>query len=146
MADAVTSQVILNDKNLYVLHLTNISDGTGESAITKIDVSTLTAGYDAATCLGVDLLAVQWAIQGFTYISLLFDATTDDLACIIPSGVGYLDYSYVPHNSGGNTVRSIGLFDPRSTGTTGDLKLTTTGAASGSTYDLTIWCRKRSAY
>ena len=39
MADAVTSQTILDDggKNL-IMKFTNISDGTGESAVAKIDV------------------------------------------------------------------------------------------------------------
>lgn len=43
MADAVTSQTILDDggKNL-IMKFTNISDGTGESAVAKIDVSALT--------------------------------------------------------------------------------------------------------
>ena len=43
MADAVTSQTIQDDNRKAVLKFTNISDGTGESAVTKIDVSALQA-------------------------------------------------------------------------------------------------------
>ena len=43
MADTVTSQTIQDDNRKAVLKFTNISDGTGESAVTKIDVSALQA-------------------------------------------------------------------------------------------------------
>ena len=46
MADAVTSQTIgdnVGAKNILV-KLTNISDGSGESAVTKVDVSALAFG------------------------------------------------------------------------------------------------------
>ena len=39
MADAVTSQTIQDGERKAILKFTNISDGTGESAVTKIDVS-----------------------------------------------------------------------------------------------------------
>ena len=43
MADAVTSQIINDNKGAksILVKLTNISDGTGESAVTKVDVSAL---------------------------------------------------------------------------------------------------------
>ena len=41
MADAVASQTIVDDNRRAVIKLTNISDGTGESAVTKVDVSGL---------------------------------------------------------------------------------------------------------
>ena len=42
MADTVTSQTIQDGERKAVLKFTNISDGSGESAVTKVDVSALT--------------------------------------------------------------------------------------------------------
>ena len=53
MADAVTSTTIVDDDRKAIIQLTNTSDGTGESAVTKIDVSALaTRKGDGATCTG----------------------------------------------------------------------------------------------
>ena len=41
MADAVTSTTIVDDDRKAIIQLTNTSDGTGESAVTKGDVSAL---------------------------------------------------------------------------------------------------------
>jgi hypothetical protein len=43
MADAVTTTTIQDGDRIAVIQLTNTSDGTGESAVTKIDVSGLAA-------------------------------------------------------------------------------------------------------
>ena len=42
MADAVTSQTIQDDGNTAIFRFTNVRDGSGEAAVTKIDVSALT--------------------------------------------------------------------------------------------------------
>ena len=39
MADTVTSQTIQDGEKKAILKFTNISDGTGESAVTKVDVT-----------------------------------------------------------------------------------------------------------
>jgi hypothetical protein len=39
MADAVTSQTFIDGPKTVVMKFTNISDGTGESGVTKVDVS-----------------------------------------------------------------------------------------------------------
>ena len=49
MADAVTSQIIFDGTRTAVMKFTNISDGTGESAVLKVDVSALT-GFQGKTC------------------------------------------------------------------------------------------------
>jgi len=41
MADAVTTQIIHDGDRQVVMKFTNISDGTGEAAVQKVDVSTL---------------------------------------------------------------------------------------------------------
>ena len=52
MADTVTSQTILDTPYRLVMKFTNVSDGTGESAVKKVDVSAFTAGEKGATCTG----------------------------------------------------------------------------------------------
>jgi hypothetical protein len=127
MADAVATRVVQNSEDEYVIHLTNISDSTGESAVVKIDKSTLT-NINGAEPARINILSIRWAIQGFTYVKLLWDHTTDDVAMLL-NGNGYDDFS-----AGG------GLRDPSSAGGTGDLLLTTVGATATSTYDITITC------
>ena len=39
MADAVTSQTIIDTDKRAVIKLTNISDGTGESSVKKVEIS-----------------------------------------------------------------------------------------------------------
>ena len=49
MADTVTSQTIQDGERVAILKFTNESDGTGEAAVKKVDVSALTGGTDDYT-------------------------------------------------------------------------------------------------
>ena len=55
MADAVTSTTIVDGERLAVIQLTSTSDGTGESAVTKVDVSALSSSSNGQACTGVKL-------------------------------------------------------------------------------------------
>ena len=46
MADAVTSQTIIDGEKKVVMKFTNVSDGSGESAVAKVDVSDCVLGTD----------------------------------------------------------------------------------------------------
>jgi hypothetical protein len=129
MADTVDNKVVFKGTRKYAVRLTNISDGTGESAVVKVDVSTL-VGPDGSAPTYTVIEEIQYAIQGFTSVRLLWDATTDDEIAVLPSGSGYLNYREIG-----------GLNDPKSSGTVGDVLLTTAGAVSGATYDITIVLR-----
>jgi len=52
MADAVTSQTLLNTEKKAIFKFTNISDGSGEANVKKIDVSTLTWAKHTITLSG----------------------------------------------------------------------------------------------
>ena len=52
MADAVTSQTLLDTEKKCIFKFTNISDGTGEANVKKIDVSTLTWAKHTITLSG----------------------------------------------------------------------------------------------
>ena len=132
MADAVTAEYIYNGQRRKVLHLTNISDGTGESAVIKADISTLTfAGNGTVpTYTAVDM--IDYNIQGMASVRLLWDHTTDDEIATLPTGVGTIHFEAVG-----------GKVDPRTTGGAGDIVLTTNGQVSGGTYDITIYFRPK---
>jgi len=55
MADAVTSQTIIDTEKRVVMKFTNLSDGNGESAVKKVDVSALTAHPDGTACSNITI-------------------------------------------------------------------------------------------
>jgi hypothetical protein len=133
MADTVDVKVLEDGQRNYVVRLTGISDGTGESAVKKVDISTL-GGPDASNpALAPTSFAVkeiEYNVQGFYAVQLHFDATTDDELAILGAGTGYLPFN--PPSA-----------DPKSSGYTGDIMLTTTGASAGATYDVTLHLIKK---
>jgi hypothetical protein len=127
MADAVTSQTILDGERLFIGKFTNISDSTGESAVVKIDVSALAASASGNACNGVKINKI-WAQTIGMSVDILWDATTDLICETIPENQFYLmDYSSfggLPNNAG--------------TGKTGDVLFSTVGAAAGDRYTIII--------
>ena len=51
MADTVTSQTIQDGDRQAVVKFTNVSDGSGESAVKKVDVSALAKNGRGETCI-----------------------------------------------------------------------------------------------
>jgi hypothetical protein len=79
MADAVTTTTIQDGDRIAVIQLTNTSDGTGESAVTKIDVSSLAANSsNKQACTGVKLGRIVYSTFGMS-VKLLWDATTNTI-------------------------------------------------------------------
>ena len=79
MADAVTTTTIQDGDRIAVIQLTNTSDGTGESAVTKIDVSGLaTNSSTGKTCTGVKLGKIVYSTFGMS-VKLLWVATTNTI-------------------------------------------------------------------
>src|SRR5262245_20540249 len=131
MADTVDVKAIFAGKRIKAYHLIGISDGTGESDVIKVDISTLTdPNGNVCTYTAVD--RIEYAVNGFNYVLLEWDHTTDDEIAVL-SGQGTIDHSML----GGNV-------DPRTAGGTGDIVLTSNGAAAGATYDITIYLRCKS--
>ena len=79
MADAVTSQIILDGERLFIGKFTNISDGTGETAVVKIDVSTLSSNAAGNACNGVKINKIYATTHGME-VRILWDASTDQFA------------------------------------------------------------------
>jgi len=129
MPDTIDSKVVFAGTRHRVVKFTNISDGTGESAVLKVDVSAL-VGPDGTAPTYTAVEEIQWSISGFNSVRLLWDADEDDEIAVLGPGNGYMNFTNVG-----------GLVDPKSSGTTGDIFLTTNGAVSGATYDVTLILR-----
>jgi hypothetical protein len=127
MADAVSTQVILDGERLYIAKFTNVSDGTGESAVTKVDVSTLARNSFNLACDGVKLNKI-WAQTDGMGVTILWDADTDVVCETVPQNAiytaSYNDFGGISNNAG--------------TGKTGDVAFTTVGATSGDRYTLIL--------
>lgn len=130
MADTVNTQAVFDGAYRQAVHLTNESDGTGESAVTKVDISGKTNGNGiTATYSTVDV--IEYSVQGFNYVVLEWAHTANDEIAVL-RGNGMIDWSAM----GGKT-------DPKSAGGTGDIVLTTDGGADGSSYDITLHYRPK---
>ena len=133
MADAVTSQTIIDGSKTAVLKFTNVSDGSGESAVTKVDVSALSNNSLGQTCTGATIQKIWWQCTGMK-VSILFDATSDVLAIQLGENQsGYHDYT-----SFGGLTNNAG------SGKTGDILFTTVGHANTETYNIILDMTKQS--
>jgi hypothetical protein len=131
MADAVTSQTLFDGDKHVVMKFTNISDGTGESAVKKVDVSALESDINGNTCTSVAIEKIWWQCIGMK-VRMLFDATSDKF--IIELGEnqsGYHDYSEFG-----------GIKNNAGSGKTGDIDFTTVGHSSADTYTIILKMRK----
>lgn len=122
MADAVSSQTLVNGDRNLVMKFTNTSDGTGESAVTKVDVSALNATE-------VKINRIHYSVAGMV-VRLLWDATAD-VTIVDLQGDGCLDATCF-----GGLVNNAGA------GKTGDIELTTVGHSSGDSYTLILEMQK----
>ena len=131
MADAVTSQTLFDGDKHVVMKFTNISDGTGESAVKKVDVSALESDIYGNTCSSVAIEKIWWQCIGMK-VRMFFDATSD--AFIIELGEnqsGYHDYSEFG-----------GIKNNAGSGKTGNVDFTTVGHSSADTYTIILKMRK----
>jgi hypothetical protein len=133
MADAVTATTIIDGPTSAVIYCTNTSDGTGESAVVKVDVSELSGLQDGTSCSKVRIEKIVFSTVGMG-VKLLWDATTDVIAVELPA-----DYSDTLDYSDINGLPNVAA----SGGNTGDIQLTTVGHSSGDTYSVVIYCLKQ---
>lgn len=126
MADAVTSQTVYDGSRRAVMKFTNISDGTGESAVTKVDVSTL-GSYNGNACTSVQIQKIHAMTDGMG-VNILWDATTDALCATIPQNAFY-GYDFTPFS---------GLTNNAGAGKNGNILFTTVGASSGDRYTIVL--------
>tara|TARA_R100000541_G_scaffold15189_1_gene24622 strand:+ start:15 stop:419 length:405 start_codon:yes stop_codon:yes gene_type:complete len=131
MADAVATQTLIDGDKKVVQKFTNISDGSGEAAVVKVDVSDLATNSRGDACTGVVIEKIWWQCIGMK-VQILFDASTN-VFCIElgenqSGNQDYTNFGGLPNNSG--------------SGKTGDVLFTTVGHTSADTYTIIMSMRK----
>ena len=136
MADAVTSQTIVDTEKRVVMKFTNLSDGNGESAVKKVDVSALTAHPDGTACSQVTIDQIWYDVGGMR-VSLEWNASTNVVAMVLGGSAaagnvhGHMDF------------RSFGgIKNNAGSGINGDIDLTTNGHTNLDHYTIVLELRK----
>ena len=146
MSDNLQTIVHFDGKRRYEATFIAISDGSGETLSTKVDIGQMTVRDDIRN---VDVPVRELAIESIEYdclgyerIELLWNTGEDNYIAMIPGGGG---------RDSGNTTLSpqashgrlfygdVGLIDPSGEG--GSIELTSRGAVSGDTYSIKIRLR-----
>lgn len=131
MADTVTSQLIADGPRNAIYKFTNISDGTGETDVVKVDVSALSANERGQPVTSLSIESVRGASNGMS-VRILEEATADQLILEIPADtIG----EYFCEDFGG-------IPNSKSAGYTGNILFTTVGAANGDSYSIIMLMRK----
>jgi|TARA_Y100000994_G_scaffold203250_1_gene174456 hypothetical protein len=127
MADIVTTQVLSDTSGVkYVAKMTNISDGSGESLVKKIDASTTTF----MTADGNRKIAkIWWSVnttKANASVELVWDGDTNATAILL-NGQGYWDL-----RTAGNEIIN------NATTPTGDVLLSTRDFVVGDNYTILV--------
>jgi hypothetical protein len=127
MADIVTTQTLVDTSGVkYVIKLTNLSDGSGETDVIKVDASTT----NFMTEDGARKIAKVWYSINTTSpksgIEIKWDGATDATALFL-GGQGFIDL-----RTAGNEITN------NATTPTGDVLLSTKNFANGDNYSLVI--------
>ncbi len=126
MADAVATQTIQDGGRKAIFRFTNVSDGSGEAAVKKIDVSALTADpVSGAACSKVSIEKIWYTTIGMG-VKIFFDASTDLLAWQLNADyadeLDFSEFNGIPNNAG--------------SGVTGDIMFTTVAHSDGDVYNI----------
>jgi|GEM_PF-436866 hypothetical protein len=136
MADAVTVQLLENGQRVWAYSFTNISDGTGESGVVKVDGSAagplgvVVAGQTFFPLQHIKIREIRYDIKGMA-LEIIWDATAPQNALVL-GGFGRINFDDI----GGLAAFSGGVMIP---GATGKIKFTTLGAMQNSGY--TVYMR-----
>jgi len=131
MVDTVGTQTLLDGERLVIQKFTNISDGTGETAVNKVIVANLAPNAFGVACTGVKINKI-WATTHGMEVRILWDATTDLLTWMLPQNTNYfMDFSEFG-----------GLTNNAAPTKTGNIAFTTADASSGDMYSIVLECIK----
>ena len=139
MADVVTSQTIVDTAGTKtVMKFTNISDGSGETLVTKMDASELIFMTEDANR---KVAKIYWSVNttnGKSGVELLFAGSGDNAANATIgffSGRGFHDY----HTAGNSIPNNATL--TANTSPAGDILLSTKGFVAGDNYTIILEVR-----
>jgi hypothetical protein len=127
MADTVTTQTIADTSGVkFVVKMTNLSDGTGETLVKKVDASELTfMSEDGNRKISKIWYSINTA-NNKSAVELLWDGATNATATLL-SGNGYWDL-----RPAGNEIPN------NATTPTGDVLLSTKNFANGDNYTIIV--------
>lgn len=132
MSDAVTSQLIANGPRNWGYVFNSLSDGTGETAVVKVDGSSagplgvIIAGVTTYPTFHIKITEIEYDVKGMA-LEIIWDATTPKNAVVL-GGFGRMRF----YEFGGlAAVDSAGVV---LVGATGKIKFTTLGAMPNSGY------------
>ena len=137
MADAVTSQTLSDGDRIAVVKFTNISDGSGEASVKKVDISTLAASVTTGATPARATIEQVWYDIGGMRVALEWNATTNVVAAVLGGSAA------VGTASGHMDFRSFGgIKNTEASGVAGDIDLTTHGHTAHDHYTLVLQLRK----
>ena len=136
MADAVTSQTLVDTDKRAVIKLTNLSDGSGESSVKKVDVSALNSHPDGTACSRVTIDQIWYDVGGMR-VSLEWNASTN-VVCMVLGGSAAAGnvHGHMDFRSFGGIKNNAG------SGINGDLDLSTSGHTNLDHYTIVLELRK----
>ena len=127
MADIVTTQTITDTSGVkFVVKLTNLSDGTGETDVLKVDASNTTFMTEDGNR---KIAKINWSINtanSKSGVEVIWDGATNATACFL-SGQGYWDL-----RTDGSEITN------NATTPTGDILFSTKNFANGDNYTIII--------
>ena len=127
MADIVSTQVLTDTTGVkYGVKMTNISDGTGENLVQKIDASNTTFMTEDGER---KISKIFWSVNtqsGKSAVELIWDGETNATAVTL-SGQGFWDL-----RADGNEIAN------NATTPTGDVLLSTKNFANGDNYTILV--------
>ena len=136
MADAVTSQTLVDTDKRAVIKLTNLSDGSGESSVKKVDVSALNSHPDGTACSRVTIDQIWYDVGGMR-VALEWNASTN-VVCMVLGGSAAAGnvHGHMDFRSFGGIKNNAG------SGIDGDIDLTTNGHTNLDHYTIVLELRK----
>jgi len=137
MADAVTSQTLSDGDKTAVIKLTNLSDGSGESSVQKVDVSGLTTNQAGDSCTRVSIQQIWYDIGGMR-VSLEWQASTNvNILALGGSAAAGNVQGHMDFRSFG------GIKNTEASGVDGDIDLTTSGHTNLDHYTIILELKKK---
>ena len=127
MADAVASQTLIDGERVAIMKFTDLSDGTGESKVLKVNASALSPSASGLACNGVTITKIHASTHGME-VQIYWDATTDVFCWGVPQNSQYTwDWEKIG-----------GLTNNAGTGKTGNVLFSTVDASSGDFYTIVL--------
>ena len=130
MVDTVATQLIYDGAKQAIMKFTNASDGTGETNVKKVDVTTLSS-YLGKACSAVQIDRIYALTHGME-VRLLWEATANVTILTFPQNaaqtMSFDDFGGLDNNAG--------------TGKTGNILFSTLDASAGDAYTIILVMRK----